>query len=237
MSKLHFFRHAQASYLSKNYDQLSPLGEQQAAELGKYLVRKKMHFDQIYVGPLRRQIHTYEIVRATYASQQLTFPEAIIMDELRENRASTALKSVFSEWTETIPEVKKWRDEIEADASLLRKNSLLIFQHFIQEWADGNIHTPSVESWDTFTQDVKKGVDTILANTQKGEAVAAFTSGGTISTIAGLALHIENQRRVAAMNLAVRNTSFSSFLYSKDQFNLLSFNELPHLEDEMITFV
>ncbi|MFT4762686.1 MAG: hypothetical protein ACI9LN_004674, partial [Saprospiraceae bacterium] len=31
--------------------------------------------------------------------------------------------------------------------------------------------------------------------------------------------------------------SFSSFLFSKGIFNLLSFNELPHLEKEMVTFV
>ena len=38
MSKIYFFRHAQASYGAVNYDQLSAKGEQQSAVLGQYLV-------------------------------------------------------------------------------------------------------------------------------------------------------------------------------------------------------
>jgi len=62
MSKIYFFRHAQASYLADNYDKLSEKGEAQSAELGKYLVSKNMQFDKIFVGPLERQKHTCEIV-------------------------------------------------------------------------------------------------------------------------------------------------------------------------------
>ncbi|MFT5386039.1 MAG: hypothetical protein ACI81W_003451, partial [Saprospiraceae bacterium] len=46
-----------------------------------------------------------------------------------------------------------------------------------------------------------------------------------------------DQTKVAELNYAVRNTSVSRFLYSNGEFNLLSFNEVPHLEEEMITFV
>ena len=35
MSRLILVRHAQASFFSKDYDQLSPLGEVQAAALGE----------------------------------------------------------------------------------------------------------------------------------------------------------------------------------------------------------
>ncbi len=62
MSKLYFFRHAQASFLADNYDQLSSHGEKQSFELGKYLVEKDFQFDKIFVGPLSRQKKTFEIV-------------------------------------------------------------------------------------------------------------------------------------------------------------------------------
>ena len=39
MSKIYFFRHAQASLGSDNYDILSKKGELQALYLGKYLVK------------------------------------------------------------------------------------------------------------------------------------------------------------------------------------------------------
>ena len=54
MSKIFFFRHAQASLGADNYDVLSKKGELQALELGKYLAKKKYLFDKIYVGSLQR---------------------------------------------------------------------------------------------------------------------------------------------------------------------------------------
>ena len=70
MSKLFFFRHAQASLGKENYDVLSKKGELQAAELGKFLTNNNMKFDKIYVGELRRQQHTYEIVKEILVALQ-----------------------------------------------------------------------------------------------------------------------------------------------------------------------
>ena len=47
MSKIYFFRHAQASLGSDNYDILSKKGELQALYLGKYLVLNKYNFDNL----------------------------------------------------------------------------------------------------------------------------------------------------------------------------------------------
>ena len=49
MSKIFFFRHAQASLGADNYDVLSKKGELQALELGKYLVKKKEDFTEFMV--------------------------------------------------------------------------------------------------------------------------------------------------------------------------------------------
>ena len=54
MSRIYFIRHAQASYLQKNYDKLSEMGEVQSGELGKYLKNSAVHFDKYFVGPLHR---------------------------------------------------------------------------------------------------------------------------------------------------------------------------------------
>ena len=47
MSKIYFFRHAQASFGADNYDELSAKGILQSLELGKYLVSKKPHYENI----------------------------------------------------------------------------------------------------------------------------------------------------------------------------------------------
>ena len=69
MSKLLLFRHAQASFMKANYDQLSELGYQQSSVLGEHLVNKGVKFDKIYIGPLQRHLQTFEQVRIAYQNQ------------------------------------------------------------------------------------------------------------------------------------------------------------------------
>lgn len=237
MSKLYFFRHAQASYGASNYDQLSPKGEEQSAILGEYLVEKKYKFDKVFVGPLERQKHTFEIISNIYKKNNKTLPNPILIKGLREHRGPSAMRKVLPKLIKSNPQVEKWYAEIELDPKLMKRNSLLTFQYFMDEWSLGKIDVPEIQSWAAFRSAVRNGLNTILENTQKGETVASFTSGGTISAITAEALNIQDEKMVSTMNFSVRNTSFTSFLYSKKQFNLLSFNELPHLEEEMVTFV
>ena len=93
MSKIYCFRHAQASIGSDNYDQLSKKGEFQALQLGIYLCEKKIKFDKIYVGALRRQQHTYEIVAKQYKKNGLNIPNPIILEGLNEHQATEEIKS------------------------------------------------------------------------------------------------------------------------------------------------
>lgn len=237
MSKIYFFRHAQASLGAVNYDVLSPKGELQAAVLGKYLADKKFEFNKIYVGPLRRQQHTYEIVRDVFDKRKIPMPEPFLLDGLKEHRGTGAMKQSMPQLVKTEPFFKKLWEEGETNPELKNSNMMKAFQHFIQEWAEGNIQVDGFLPWADFRRDVKKGLNHILENTGKGETIGAFTSGGTISSITAESLNMADQKRIATMNFTIRNTSFTSFFFSKNQFNLLGFNELPHLSEEMITFV
>jgi len=237
MSKLYFFRHAQASYGAKNYDVLSPKGEEQSAILGQYLVDKGFQFDKIFVGPLRRQEHTFEIVKSVYDKNEKHLPEPIFLEELREHVGPKAARIGIPKMVQTVPKMKQWYAEMQENPAITRRNSLLSFQYFMDEWVEGRIEIEGIQSWSEFRKTVKKGLDFILENTGKGETTASFTSGGTISAIAAESLKIVDEKRVANLNFSIRNTSFTSFLYSNNQFNLLSMNELPHLEGEMVTFV
>ena len=237
MSKLYFFRHAQASFLANNYDQLSPKGEKQSLALANYLVNKKINFDKIFVGPLKRQRHTFEIVADIFSKNKIDTPEPIFINELKEHAGTEALADALPVLMERNPQIKKWSEEIITNPLLKKRNSLLIFQYFMDEWATGKIEVKNFEPWSFFRKEVKKGLKHILKNTGRGETNGIFTSGGTISSITAEALNIHDEKSVAAMNFSVRNTSFTTFLFSKNKFNLLSFNELPHLEEELITFV
>ena len=236
MSKLYFFRHAQASFGADNYDALSPKGEQQSVQLGNYLAEKKMLFNKVFVGPLQRQQHTFEIVKSIFDKKNLPMPEPILVDGLREHEGPEALDIMLPKLQET-PPFKEMIAKITTNPKRTKANRLLLFQHFMDEWAQGKIEVEDVVAWKDFRQNVRAGLSTILNTTGSGETNAAFTSGGTISAIPAEALKITNEKSVASLNFSIRNTSFTSFFYSKGNFNLLGFNEIPHLAEELVTFV
>ncbi len=237
MSKIYFFRHAQASFGAVNYDVLSPKGEQQSAELGKYLVAQKYKFNKVFVGPLRRQQHTYEIVKEIYGKNNLSIPDPIMVQGLDEHKAPEAFKKLMPSLKSSNPYVKDLVEKMTDDPKRMKANNMLIFQYFLEQWVSGKINAEGVISWKDFYKNVKDGLDRILKETDSGQTNAAFTSGGTISCITAEALGMTNDNRIAALNFAIRNTSFTSFFYSKGKFNLHSINELPHLEREMVSYV
>lgn len=237
MSKIFFFRHAQASILSDNYDVLSPKGELQSAELGKYLVSRGFLFDQVFTGPLQRQQHTYKIVKQEFLKKGIILPDAVELDGLREHEASDYLKEMLPELINQHPAFKKIWEKATENPKQRMVAFLRSLQYFLDEWAEGNIKGDNIMPWAEFRQDVKTALDTILESTGSGQIIAVFTSGGTISSIIGESLNMTDQKRIASLNFSIRNTSFTSFLYSKGAFNLLGMNEIPHLEKEMVTFV
>ena len=236
MSKIYLFRHAQASFGADNYDALSEKGIEQSAKLGEYLVEKKFKFDKIFVGPLQRQQHTYEIVKGIYTKNKLSIPDPVVVDGLREHVGHKALDKILPQLEKT-PLFKERIAKMKENPKRARANRLLLFQDFMNEWVEGKIVVAGVVSWKEFRDNVRVGLGTILESTGSGETNAAFTSGGTISSITAEALNIKEEKVVASLNFSIRNTSYSSFFYSKGRFNLLSLNEIPHLTEEMVTFV
>ena len=121
---------------------------------------------------------------------------------------------------------------------LKRRNSIMVFSMFMKDYALGNfkVNDHSIQPWDDFRNETRKAMKSIISNTGRGENIAVFTSGGTIGSIVGENLGV-NEDKIVEMNLAIRNTSFSNILFSNNKANLLTFNEVPHLDEELISFV
>ncbi len=237
MSKLYFFRHGQASLGAENYDVLSAKGREQTKQLGTYLVKERIHFAQAFVGPLARQKDTYQGVKECYEKNKLSFPKATEINGLKEHQGMETMKIALPELLKTDHYLKKLTLSTQQNPSLAMRNGMLGFQYFLGNWAEGNFAVDGIPTWKSFREEVRSGLDEILGATQKGENVALFTSGGTISAITGECLGLPTEKSVAELNFSIRNTSFTTFLLTGDKFNLLSFNELPHLKRDMITFV
>ncbi len=237
MSKLYFFRHGQASLGAENYDVLSDKGVRQAQILGEYLLKENISFDKIFVGPLDRQIDTFKAVEEQYRKNKKNLPTPIIIEGLKEHNGIETMKIVLPDLIKTDPYLITLEKSTKRDPKNAMRNAMLGFQYFLSEWAEGNITVEGMPTWKEFRADVKEGLDQVLKATAKGETVGIFSSGGTISAITAECLGLTTEKAVAELNFSIRNTSFSSFLYTNKKFNLLSFNELPHLKKDMITFV
>jgi len=236
MSKIYLFRHAQASIGKANYDVLSPKGELQAEELGKYLCEENLIFDKVYVGDLRRQKHTLEIVSDQYKKKGISIPKPIILEYLNEHQATDAMKSEFPKLLND-PYLKSLKNKIEKNPEKQHSYMMLGFKYFLHKWVKNEIIVEGIIPWKEFRLNSVNALKTIISKIEKGEQIAIFSSGGTISSIIGEVLQLNDEIKIADLNFSVRNTSYSTLLYSNDEINLLSFNELPHLKEDMITFV
>ena len=236
MSKIYLFRHAQASIGKANYDVLSPKGELQAAELGKFLCKEKLVFDKVYVGNLQRQKHTQEIVAKQYKNIGLNMPLPTILEGLNEHQATDAMKIEMPKMIED-KYLKSLKEKFMKNPEKKHSYMMLGFKYFLHKWVKNEIIVEGIISWKEFRSNSINALKTIISEIEKGEQIAVFSSGGTISSIIGEVLQLKDEIKIADLNFSVRNTSYSTLLYSNDEINLLSFNELPHLKEDMITFV
>ena len=238
MGRLVVVRHAQASFLSQNYDQLSPLGKTQARLLGEYWAQRRVAFDRVCSGPAVRHQHTARIVKEIYRQQDLAFPEPAILPGFDEFQGEKVLAESLPRLLEHDSEIRELHDAMQICSNPEEKRAHFqrLFGRVILLWAKGDVTAPSAEPWREFCERVDRGLMSFLADSSKGEAVAIFTSGGPLAVAVRRALHLstEDTLQVAWM---LRNCSFSEFLFSGDRFALSSLNAFPHLdEDSLLTY-
>ncbi len=155
MSKIYLFRHAQASIGKANYDVLSPKGESQAAELGKFLCKEKLVFDKVYVGNLQRQKHTQEIVAKQYKDIGLNMPLPTILEGLNEHQATEAMKSEFPKLLND-PYLKSLKNKIENNPEKQHSYMMLGFKYFLHKWVKNEIIVEGIISWKEFRSKFNK---------------------------------------------------------------------------------
>jgi len=237
MARALYIRHAQASYMAADYDQLSDKGYEQSTILGEYMVKQEIQLDRIYVGPLKRHHQTYSKVLEAYNNAGVALPEPEYMDELVEHQGPDTLKVLKDQLIEKYPELAAIAKGEEGKS---KKNNLKIFTYFMEKWATGDLgipNPPHLQTWADFKSLVYSGIPKITSSENKGKTVACFTSGGTISAMVGYALNLKDDAKMIGINGIIRNTSINEFYFSEGRMNLLAMNQVPHLTDEMKTFV
>jgi broad specificity phosphatase PhoE len=232
MSRLYLVRHGQASFLERNYDKLSPKGEEQARILGEYWAGLNLVFDRVYSGPRVRQRETARIAGEAYKAAGMPWPEPTVLQEFDEFQAEAVMERSLPELMETDSGVRKMHEAFRNSRTRPEqfKTFQEIFEVIIGRWADGKLPLEGIEPWADFCSRVQSGLAQLSTNDGSGQNIAIFSSGGPVGVAMQRALDLST---VATLKAAwmVRNCSFSEFLFSPGRFTLSSYNATPHFTD------
>jgi len=233
MASLLLVRHGQASFLKENYDQLSEKGFLQGEALGNFLAKNNYTFDVAFSGTLQRHLQTHEAFLKTYSKK---FPSLKSLDLFNEHQGTKIHHQYKEKLIEENPELKKLIAEKGLKDSQVRKELIKNFFKAVQIWAKDEVLIAGVETYAEFKARCQKGLELLQKTMQEKKNIIVFTSGGTIGMLLGLLFDLSPEK-VVDLNWQVRNTSISEFRYSSDKLFLHSFNEIPHLNSELTTYV
>lgn len=203
MSELLVIRHGQASFGQDNYDVLSDLGHQQAASVGALLREIDWVPDRLITGTLTRQ-------KETLASMGL--------EADREEHAG------FNEYDFNDLLNARFKGDVPSLVKGDRKTHFRALRETVFEWQDAAFDGAS-ETYQEFAARVEAA--RAFATDTKAKRVLVVSSGGVIGQLTSVALGTSN-RQMMNLNLQVKNTSMTRFMFSGSAFSLHEFNAAPH---------
>jgi broad specificity phosphatase PhoE len=217
---IYVVRHGQAAFGTDHYDRLTDIGFAQARLLGAYFARRKLNFDAVFTGTLRRQAETAQGIVEGHPELGATFrPETFPgLDEYKP-------EAVLMAFTGSVP-----APAIEA----ARRDPLVVRDHFrvlreaLLAWAEGRTTPQDMPAWPAFQEGA---VDALVQARQRFPEgnVLIVSSGGPIAAMVAGVLNAPPATAVE-LNLRIRNSSLTEFSASPRRHHLVSFNGLPHLD-------
>jgi broad specificity phosphatase PhoE len=206
MSEITLVRHGQAQTGAKDeasYDQLSPLGHQQAGWLGEYC-RNQGGFDHVVTGTMRRQIETRQSMQLVGATHDMDagFNEMDYfgLAKVLHNSQGLPVPTSQAEFQDHVREV-------------------------LGAWARAEVGD-ELESYSGFRNRVLSAVRNVAA---KGDRVMVVSSTGVIATLMAVALDLDIHRK-ADVFLRIAHTSIHKFEIVGDDLRLIQFCATPHLD-------
>ena len=178
MTDIYFIRHGQASFGSKDYDQLSETGRRQADILADYFIDMEAYFPVIYCGTKKRQMDTAKTILSRLIKNDVGC-ELKIFPGLNEFDVSNLLSRCKD-------------DMIQKDASFFEdlKHAAInyhafqnIFVKVLQESLDKKYEDSRIENFCRFQERVRSTIATIVEDSKRYKKVAVVTSGGVLALL------------------------------------------------------
>jgi broad specificity phosphatase PhoE len=188
--------------------------------LGKKLNTKKLVFDNVVVGPMKRHIQTFNGINKVYV-QSLSDP--IIIDEFAENQLMEIAQYFIPKMLETNKNIKELMDEVPFWKR--KKTFLKYFNIIAEQWINDelDLSNKNFESYKSFKSRVKNAKDKVAEIMKEGSKTMVVSSGGTITGIYDQC-HPLSAEEIQQLNLKIKNASISLFTKQNDTFTLKAFN-------------
>ena len=213
MGNLYLVRHGQASFGAHDYDQLSALGQRQAQRLGAYFQEKGLQFDAVLMGTLRRHAQTWEGIAEGAGIQHL---QPVLWPGLNEYDSAAVIHAIHPHPLE------------KPDTPELYRHHFRLLRDGLTQWMNGVVSPHGMPDYDDFRHGVVSALDHV--RTQHSGNVLLVSSGGPISTAVGHVLGTTPETTIE-LNLRIRNSALTEFVFTPKRHMLLTFNTLPHLDD------
>lgn len=211
MGQLYLVRHGQASFGTHDYDRLSELGHRQCRRLGEHLRDAGVVFEAALTGTLRRQLESL----AGIAQGMQMAPEAQSWPGLNEYDGDAIVAALNPP---PLPPLNT-AEGARAHFRLLREGLLA--------WMEGRTQPQGMPTHAEFVAGVREALDHVRTNHEG--AVLLVSSGGPIATAVAEVLGAPRQTAIE-LNMRIRNSAVTEFVFSEKRHSLLSFNTLPHLQ-------
>ena len=211
MGTLYLVRHGQASFGAQDYDNLSELGQQQSLRLGQYWRARGLRFDAVLCGTLRRHGQTWAGIAQGAGFDTAVLPWA----GLNEYDSAAVIAAIHPQ-----PLAKP-------DTPELYRAHFRLLRDGLTQWMNGVVSPRGMPSYPEFLAGVTSALDHVRKHCEGN--VLIVSSGGPIATAVGQVLGITPEATIE-LNMRIRNSALTEFVFNPKRHSLLSFNTLPHLD-------
>lgn len=220
MGDLLLIRHGQASFGAADYDQLSPVGEQQSLRLGMWFAAHEPPPAHVVRGALRRHAQTTEFC---LRGAGLDTPVEVIsaLDEL--------------DHVDLLARHRPDLDSHEAFTAELRTSDdpqrafQQLFVAAVDRWTAGAHDHEYVRTWPAFRRGVLDALAALAARARDADGDTwVVTSGGPIAVIAAQLFGTPPQRTFA-LSWPLANTGLSRVRVNGAGPQMVTYNAWPHL--------
>lgn len=219
MGSLLLIRHGQASFGAADYDQLSPLGHQQAQWTADELARRGVAVSYVGHGALRRQTETAAPIPGSVAATVDPRWNEYDSDDLMAAHSPSSAR-------------------LHGSPQISSREFQVILEDALHAWVAAGDASDARETWPQFRGRIQAALSDAAAALGSGETGVVVTSAGAIAAACTLLLGGDAETFVRLNRTAI-NASITKIVTGRGGLSLVSFNDHGHLEArgrEVVTY-